>query len=435
MSSFDDDFIERTLARRPLTSPEREALASARASMARGEFTAAKGSRHFAMELVAAGAVAVLVIGLILALAHPAPKSPLPATTHPTASPNATPTVAPTPSPSPSAQPVPSGFQPESLTAISEDDFWVLGASGCASSGCASEILHTVDGGRSFHAIQVPPRYVLTGNESTPGPPTVTDIRFADASDGWAFGNTLWATHDAGATWSQINFGNHLLGVLQLEPGANGYVYAVFEICTNPTTAAGCTYPVMRSRANTNTWSVIAPPGNPVGRPSIGVHGNTLWVMYFDRSTGLEWRSSDDGLYWVRGTMPCEPDLGGVFDPVSSSVIWAFCATGNAGSPSVSTNGGVTWSSAGGSGLFSNGAMVAALSAQHAFVGGGGSGLSITDNSGTTYQPIAELDGASWAGFTDSAVGYVITQNPNTEATRLWRTTNGGATWSLISFP
>ena len=430
MSSFDDDSVERALARRPLTAAERDALTAARGFMTRGEFTAAKATRHFAMELIAAGAAAVLVIGLILVLAHPAPKSPLPAVTHPTA----TPTTAPAPSPSPSGQPVASGFQPESVTAISEDDFWVLGASGCSSSLCASKILQTVDGGRSFSTIQVPPSYYLAGNDPTPGPPTVTDIRFADPSNGWVFGNTLWATHNDGGTWSQLTFGNHLLGVEQLEPGANGYVYAVFEICTDPTTAVGCTYPLMRSQAGTNTWSVISPPGNPVGRPSIGVHGDTLWVMYFGRSTGLEWKSTDDGRSWERGAMPCEPDLGGVFDPVSSSVIWAFCGTGMDGSPAVSTDGGAAWSyQPGANAMFTNGAFVAALSAQHGFVGGGGGGLEVTHDGGETYQQIPGLNGAFWAGFTDSEVGYVLTQNQNTGVSQLWRTTNAGDTWSIVA--
>ena len=57
----------------------------------------------------------------------------------------------------------------------------------------------------------------------------MSDIRFADLSNGWVFGNTLWATHTGGAAWHQLTFGGSLLGVDQLEPGANGYVYGVFE--------------------------------------------------------------------------------------------------------------------------------------------------------------------------------------------------------------
>jgi hypothetical protein len=328
-----------------------------------------------------------------------------------------------------------SGFQPQAVTAVSESTFWVLGTNGCAASGCVSEVMHTVNGGKSFHRIPAPPTDFLAGSVSTPGPPQVSDIRFADLSNGWLFGNTLWATHTGGAAWHQITFGGSLLGVDQLEPGANGYVYGVFEICTNPTTASGCVHRLMRSRASSDAWSVITPPGNPTGWPIIGVHGDTIWAMYFQRSTGLELISHDDGAVWVRGASACEPDLPGSLDPVTTSVIWAFCATGNAGVPMVSSNGGLAWASGGGiGGLFTNGGTVAALSTQHAFLADRGSGLYVTDNGGRTYQSIAELNGAVWVGFTDFEVGYVLTQNQTTQATALWRTTNAGASWSPVPF-
>ncbi len=388
--------------------------------------------RPLLAEIGAALAIAAVVVLSIQAIFHPGLRSPLNgpvALTSPATSPTTS-----AASPSPTAVGL-SGFQPEALTAVSESTFWVLGTNGCAASGCVSEVIHTVNGGKSFHRIPAPPTDFLAGNVSTPGPPLVSDIRFADLSNGWVFGNTLWATHTGGAAWHQITFGGSLLGVDQLEPGANGYVYGVFEICTNPTTASGCVHRLMRSRATSDTWTVITPPGNPVGWPMIGVHGDTIWAMYFMRSTGLEMISHDDGAFWVRGASACEPDLPGSLDPVTTTVIWAFCATGNAGGPMVSSNGGLSWASGGGiGGLFSNGGTVAALSTQHAFVADPGSGLSVTDNGGRTYQAIAELNGATWVGFTDFEVGYVITQNQTTQATGLWRTADAGARWSPVSF-
>ena len=420
---WEDDLI-----RRISETPVRSSIAQAGSRLGR---QAHRRWRPLLAEIGAALAIAAVVVLSIQVFFHPGPRSPLNGPVVLT-SPATLPTTA-APTPSPTAVGL-SGFQPEAFTAVSESTFWVLGTNGCAASGCVSEVMHTVNGGKSFHRIPAPPTDFLAGNLSTPGPPLVSDIRFADLSNGWVFGNTLWATHTGGAAWHQITFGGSLLGVDQLEPGANGYVYGVFEICTNPTAATGCVYRLMRSRATGDSWTLISPPGMPIGRPVIGVHGNTLWVMYFQGSTSVEWISHDDGALWVRGSMPCEPDLGGSFDPVTTSVIWAFCATGNAGGPSVSRNGGLTWSSAGGlGGLFTNGAMVAALSTQHAFVGGGGDGLSVTANSGRTYQSIPELDGALWAGFTDSEVGYVITQNQATQATALWRTADAGASWSPIS--
>ena len=419
---------EDDLVRRITETPVRSSIAK---SWSRQRRQTHKRWRPLLAEVGAALAIAAVVVLSIQALFHPGPR---PIVNGPSAatSPVTSPTTGAS-TPSPTAVGV-SGFQPQAVTAVSESTFWVLGTSGCAASGCVSEIMHTVNGGKTFRQISAPPTDFLAGNISSPGPPLVSDIRFADLSNGWVFGNTLWATHTGGAAWHQITFGGSLLGVDQLEPGANGYVYGVFEICTDPSTATGCVHRLMRSRATGDTWSVITPPGNPVGWPRIGVHGDTIWAMYFLRSTGLEMISHDDGSLWVRGASACEPDLPGSLDPVTTTVIWAFCTTGNAGGPVVSSNGGLAWASGGGIGsLFSNGGTVAALSTQHAFIADPGSGLSVTDNGGRTYQSIAELNGATWVGFTDFKVGYVITQNQNTQATALWRTTDAGASWSPVS--
>ncbi len=368
-------------------------------------------------------AIIAAIAGLGLAACAPRIAPPTPAVT---TSPTAQPTAAP-PTPSPTA-PLPVGFQPEHLTAISDTDFWLVGIDGCIGA-CPPVILHTVNGGKTFQAVPAPPLVFLYGNPLTPGLPRVFDVRFANASDGWLFGDQLWATHDGGAHWRAINLG---MTVDQLEPGANGYVYATLEDCGASGTP--CAYRIMRSQAHTDAWSVISPPGAPTGRPVIGVHGDTVWVMYFNRSSGLEWTSRDDGDLWVRGSMPCEPDLGGSFDPVTNSVIWAFCATGMAGNPWISINGGVSYSSAGGTGgQFWNGAMVAALTARHAFVGTGGSALQVTTNAGVSYRVLPQFADALWVGFTDSNVGYVIGENQSSSATTLWRTVDGGVDWSPVN--
>jgi hypothetical protein len=358
----------------------------------------------------------------------------------PSASPTATAPPTPVltrPPPAPTRTPAPtlpalSGFDPESFTAISESDFWVLGTAMCATDACPIDILHTTDSGRTFLRIPSPPTVIETNTLSAPGQRQVTDVRFADAVDGWAFGSSLWSTHDGGATWHQIGAGS-ILSVLQLEPGANGYVYAVVESCAVPSSATGCAFRVVRSQADSDMWSVISPPGNPAGRPQIGVHADTVWVMYFNRSTGLEWTSHDDGELWVPGSMPCAPDLGGSFDPVSTSVIWAFCATGNFGGPRLSTNGGSSYSSApAANGSFGNGCIVAAVSAETAVIAS--FTTQVTTNGGATYRPVAQLSGAFWAGFTDSEVGYVLTRNQTSGGRALWRTINAGSTWGVVAF-
>ena len=36
------------------------------------------------------------------------------------------------------------------------------------------------------------------------GPTGVSQVRFYNTSDGWAFGPQLWATHNGGQSWQQI---------------------------------------------------------------------------------------------------------------------------------------------------------------------------------------------------------------------------------------
>jgi photosystem II stability/assembly factor-like uncharacterized protein len=380
-------------------------------------------ARHGRAGIVATVA-ALSLAGCASTVALPSPT----ATASPAGTPEPTP---PTPSPS-STPPAPSGFHPAALSAISESDFWVLGSSGCVSTTCPSEILHTVDGGVTFQRIPAPASVSLAGSPSGSGKPTVSALRFADPSDGWAFGaGPAWATHDGGAHWYELDFN---WTFRQLEPGANGYVYAVVEICTTPGIASGCADWVMRSRANFDSWSPISPPGSPSGRPVIGIHGDTVWVMYFGASPGIEWTSHDDGEHWVRGAMPCQPDLGGNFDPVSTTVIWAFCATGTTGGPLVSTNGGASFVDAGGTGgEFWNGAMVAAVSSRYAFVGAGNSALRLTTNAGQSYRSTPQFSNALWVGFTDSEVGYVITLDQTANTSQLWRTSDAGTTWHRVS--
>ncbi len=371
---------------------------------------------------IVATVAALALAGCASSLARPSAV----ATTSPTP-------VATTPSPSPTPSlPIPAGFQPVSLSAISESDFWVLGRSACATvTGCPSEILHTTNGGRSFQRIPAPVTVYLTG-AGTGGPPTVSDLRFANASDGWAFGDgPAYVTHDGGAHWYELDSN---WTVMQIEPGANGWVYATVEICSSPEDTTGCADFVMRSPAHSDAWGQLSIPGNPTGRPVIGVHGDSVWVMYFERTTGLAFTSHDDGEVWQHAAMPCEPDLGGNFYPVSTTVIWAFCATGTQGGAALSTNAGTTYTvTEGPPNDFWNGSMVAALSSREAFVGAGNSPIQVTNNGGQTYRTLSQFPSALWIGFTDSKVGYVISDDQDTLASQLWRTSDAGSTWTAVS--
>ena len=184
MTHLDDDALDRGIARRSLTAAEHNVLVDTRQFMQRGDFAAARGSRTLAMEVLAAGAVAVLVIGVILVLARPASPRPQPAVTHPTASPTGTPTV--TASPSPSAVPV--GATPPILEQVRLGNWWVNAL--------------TVEPGVVWAAVQSP-------NYGEPGRLIRIDTSTARQTASWVIGGDPIAVAAAGPyVWVANSFGD-----------------------------------------------------------------------------------------------------------------------------------------------------------------------------------------------------------------------------------
>ena len=64
-------------------------------------------------------------------------------------------------------------------------------------------------------------------NGAAPPRGSIREIRFAEPSDGWAWGPGLWSTHDGGSTWRQVPITG---SVVSLEPYTGG-VYAVIVDC------------------------------------------------------------------------------------------------------------------------------------------------------------------------------------------------------------
>ena len=166
--------------------------------------------------------------------------------------------------PSPSTVPlllVPPDFRPSSVTFVGTDTGWVIGQAGtpghCATEFCTS-VARTDDAGDSWAGVPAP----LTG--AADGATGVSQIRFLNLDDGWAFGPELWATHDGGQTWAQVD--THGQRVTDLET-VGDWVFAVFATCTGggAAFASGCTsFTLYSSPAWTDDWT-------PVGAATSGL--------------------------------------------------------------------------------------------------------------------------------------------------------------------
>jgi hypothetical protein len=165
------------------------------------------------------------------------------------------------PSASPSAAPVPANFRPTSVTFVGTNTGWVIGQAGipgqCATSYCTS-VARTDDAGKTWVGVPAP----VTG--APDGATGVSQIRFLNLKDGFAFGPELFETHDAGQTWTQVDTSG--LRVTDLETVGNR-AFAVFASCTGSGAdfAADCTsFTLYSAPATGGTWT-------PVGAATSGL--------------------------------------------------------------------------------------------------------------------------------------------------------------------
>ena len=229
-------------------------------------------------------------------------------------------TTSPTPSassvaPSASAS-VPPDFAPESITFIGLHTGWAIGQAGtpgrCPTQYCTS-IARTDNAGQSWSEVPAP----LTGPPD--GATGVGGIRFLDASDGWAFGPELWATHDGGKTWTQIPTNGQRVTDLET---VGDRAFALFATCsgTRADFAQNCTsFTLQEAQASGDDWA-------PVGAATTGLGAGGK-----DTSAMLALTGTRGFLLAPNGTLFAGPvDGSGAWQPLSAPAGKASCAPGQA---------------------------------------------------------------------------------------------------------
>jgi hypothetical protein len=352
----------------------------------------------------------------------------------------------------------PAGFRPTSITMVGTSVGAVIGQAGspgqCATQYCTS-LAGTSTYGASWYGVSAPPT----------GPPDgatgVSQVRFLNLTDGWAFGPQLYTTTDGGRTWSSA-VPTHGLRVVDLEATGNGAL-ALLASCqgTGAAYASGCTsFELYSSVAGSSTWQPVSlriptslRADSPNGVLQAAGQSSSATVVIAHRTTGaagyLLTPAGDilsgpvsGGTWSYVGKAPCQPGAAasdgqplGAQMSAGDGLLLLDCATGAAALQAKqlyeSSDGGVRWSPVGrppttGTATAlagtSTGQMVLATTA----------GIDYSAD-GTTWTPATIAGGSPAGGF-----GYVgMTTNMQgvalpTDASlgELFVTSNGGQTWT-----
>jgi hypothetical protein len=155
----------------------------------------------------------------------------------------------------------PPNFQPTSVTVVGNGTLGYLGAvigqaghpGHCATRDCTS-LAGTANYGRTWKGVSAP---VAPGPRQPAG---VSQLRFANPTDGWAFGPGLWETSSGGWPWHQVQTGG--LRVTDLE-AADQQAFMVAASCASDTAgfAADCrSFALYTLAAGTTSWTPVVVP-------------------------------------------------------------------------------------------------------------------------------------------------------------------------------
>jgi len=364
------------------------------------------------------------------------------------------PTTATTRPSAPAGTNVPSDFEPGSVTFVSSSTGFVIGVdSSCAVGACVA-LARTTDGGSSWVALPAPDAgYESRNNQRSTSVPAVSEVRFADELDGWIYGPSLFATHDGGATWQPVSIG---ASVVSLET-SGGYVDALVSPCTG-VQGQECTGSLQLYQAQATGGGFSPLLTGPSVSSSVGVllHLSLHAPVGFVNMTGVG-EPNQAVIYatqnlanpsgWKAFPEPCARLTNYFFDafvaPDSTSLYTLCSGEGAAGSVTkavVKTVSGVNAVT----GTPPPGGDPEALAATSAgtlvvSAASGASWLYQSTDGGVTWTTAGTFNdggvGFNDLGFTTSTQGMVIhgvAGPPTNVVSQLLMTTDAGASWSVV---
>lgn len=350
-------------------------------------------------------------------------------------------------SPTTSGTVPPPHFRPTSVTFVGAGPGNLVGAvigqagPPCATSDCTS-LAGTSTYGASWYGVSAP---VAPGPAGDGG---VSQLRFANLHDGWAFGPALYETTGGGWPWSPVQTSGQR--VVDLEASGQSAL-AVFATCsgTGPNYAADCTsFELYGGDAGSTKWQPVAVPAAyqtmSTAQPSSAQLVIAAGTGYLLTPSGAVLSGPVSGGNWsLAGQAPCTPGPAQPNGAPSDAQLAAnqqallLACTAQSGMQTgqialYSSTNGATWQ------LVSNTSEPGSLTSVTSAAAGQvvlatTNGLYYSPDGGATWQ-VADVGatvpdgGFSYVGMTTATLGVAVPADSSLG--EVYVTHDGGKTWS-----
>jgi hypothetical protein len=362
----------------------------------------------------------------------------------------------------------PRNFRPTSVTFAGTGNGGVVGAvigqagtpGHCATPDCTS-LAGTSTYGASWYGVGAP---VAPGPGRSTG---VSQLRFANTYDGWAYGPALYETSAGGWPWQPESTGGQRVIDVEAAPAhvVNGVAvparaFAVFGNCsgTGAHYAATCaSFSLWTSVAGSTTWTAVGVPAAyqtmnsaSSAAPLLVISGGTTGYLLTPSGEMLSGPVTG-GSWQPVGQAPCKPgapDISGqpAQNPgaqlAAGPELLLTCETPSAGAGSrvvlYTSSDGRTWGSAGNvpaagppTSLASGTPPLQALASAQVVLATT-AGIEYSANGGRSWQPATfeggpPTEGFSYVGMTSPTLGVAVPVNPDLR--EIFTTSDGGKTW------
>ncbi|GAA1709044.1 sialidase family protein [Fodinicola feengrottensis] len=290
------------------------------------------------------------------------------------------------------ALPLPTHFQPFSVSTIVATTYVMGNSTGCGRSKCTS-VVRSTDNRQSWRTLPGP-KAATPGQFDTAETSPVDDVRevrFATQMHGWAYGGGLYSTHDGGASWHQQSVGGTVLDLAI----KNSTAYALVGQCGG----TSCdTVTLMSTDIHSDGWKAVSgvKPGAGSGQLSFGQGGVAIIGSQVYVFQDARWRAA--------AAAPCSVRPRSVTASAGSGRIFALCPAGDSGAGSssfttvYSDDQGQSWHGSGTPVRLSNAAQTTftAASSRTVLIGDSDSSigtpnLQVSRDAGNTFATVSSL--------------------------------------------